>query len=320
MVRRGPKSWATVEEEAFLKALLPEYRKCWHQKAYGNFWIDTLHAIFSQWPEHMHLHRNPNLGIPAEGDLTPHQREIVGQAIVMHKQVIKHWFRWRMNMARLARSGNSRGVLNIDDTLGGGERATADAAIIMEGISSREDDAICTEVKEKHTEMLTKWKHDCELAKVGSVEEIDDDAKMQAFNELGSHLDQVFCHLSYKTGGLKFTCIAGGRDPSTGEVVVVDFHLGETDTGVELSAFYPRFLDVQVAYADFAKDAVAHNDKMQSLMSEEASAMALAVSKDGDDLEWTCGDNNGNMHDDEDVLGHTTDLYHIPQAEVSMSS
>ncbi|KAG1829022.1 hypothetical protein DFJ58DRAFT_848853 [Suillus subalutaceus] len=54
---------------------------------------------------------------------------------------------------------------------------------------------------------------------------------------------------------------------------------------------------------------------MQSLVSEEASATALAVSKDGDDLEWTCEDDNGNMHDDEDVLGHTTDLYHIPQAE-----
>jgi hypothetical protein len=44
----------------------------------------------------------------------------------------------------------------------------------------------------------------------------------RAFNELGSHLDQIFRHLSYKTGGLKFTCIAGGRDPNTGEIVVVE--------------------------------------------------------------------------------------------------
>jgi hypothetical protein len=87
MVRRGPKSWATVEEEVFLKALLPEYRKCRHQKAYANFWIDTLRAFFNKWPERMRLHCDPNSGIPAEGDLTPHQREIVGQAIIKRKQV-----------------------------------------------------------------------------------------------------------------------------------------------------------------------------------------------------------------------------------------
>jgi hypothetical protein len=34
------------------------------------------------------------------------------------------------------------------------------------------------------------------------------------------------------------------------------FHLGETDTGAEFSACYPEFSDVQVAYADFVKDAV----------------------------------------------------------------
>jgi hypothetical protein len=87
MVRRGPKSWATVEEEAFLKALLPEYRKCRHKKAYADFWIDTLRAFFLQWPERTRLHHDPNSGIPAEGDLTPHQREIVGQAIIKRKQV-----------------------------------------------------------------------------------------------------------------------------------------------------------------------------------------------------------------------------------------
>ncbi|KAG1727452.1 uncharacterized protein EDB91DRAFT_1086394 [Suillus paluster] len=340
MVHRGPKSWATVEEEAFLKALLPEYRKCRYQKAYANFWINTLRAFFNKWPECMRLHCDPNSGIPAEEDLTPHQREIVGQAITKHKQVIKRWFSWQVNMARLARSCNSRGVLNLDDTLGGGAsglggsrapqevevysqyhynahvKATADTVITAEGISSRgvklskwkevtriiyatEDDGIHTKVKEKHAEILTKWKHDHELAKAG------------AFNELGSHLDQIFHHLSYKTGGLKFTCIAGGRDPRTGEVVVVNFHLGETGTGAEFSACYPGFSDVQVAYADFVKDAVAHDDKMQLLMSD-SELEALTVSKDADDLEWNFEDNNGNIHNDED--GHTSDLTdHIPQ-------
>jgi hypothetical protein len=44
----------------------------------------------------------------------------------------------------------------------------------------------------------------------------------RAFNELGPHLDRVFRYLSHKTGGLKFSCIAGGRNPSTGEIVVIE--------------------------------------------------------------------------------------------------
>jgi hypothetical protein len=56
---------------------------------------------------------------------------------------------------------------------------------------------------------------------------------------------------------------------------------------------------------------------MKSLVSEEALA-APAVSKDVDDLEWSCEDDNGNIHDDEDMPGHTTDLYNVPE-EVSTS-
>lgn len=75
-------------------------------------------------------------------------------------------------------------------------KATADTAIEAGGISSRgeklskqkevtrimyatEDDAIRTEVKQKHTEMLAKWKNDRELFKSGFVMEVDNDAKIQ---------------------------------------------------------------------------------------------------------------------------------------------
>lgn len=104
---------------------------------------------------------------------------------------------------------------------------------------AKEGDEIRTEVKQKHEEVLARWKHNCELAKAGLVEEVDNDTKIQyallardslfcsdgshrAFDELGSHLDCIFRHLSHKTGGLKFTCIAGGHNPSTGEVIVVE--------------------------------------------------------------------------------------------------
>ncbi|KAG0691802.1 hypothetical protein DFH29DRAFT_883705, partial [Suillus ampliporus] len=115
-----------------------------------------------------------------------------------------------------------------------------------------------------------------ELVKSGFVMEVDNDAKIWAFNELGSHLDHVFRHLSHKTGGLKFTCIAGGRNPSTGEVMVVDFHLGETDTGAEFSSCYSGFSDIQVAYADFMKEAVGR------WRAKEALSQALTTYEDED--------------------------------------
>ncbi|KAG0698804.1 hypothetical protein DFH29DRAFT_877738 [Suillus ampliporus] len=274
MVRRGPKSWTTIEEDVFLRALLPEYNSCRHRKLYGNFWIDTFHQFFNLWPESTRLHQNIDSGIPAEGDLTPDQKKIVGLAIIKRKEIIKRWFRWQMSTACLARSGNSRSVLNLDDTFGGG------------GVSS--------------------WKlnNDVKIRSNGSH---------RAFNELGSHLDHVFRHLSHKMGGLKFTCIAGGRNPSTGEVVVVDFHLGETDTGAEFSSCYSGFSDVQVAYADFVKEAVAHDDKMRSLASEEALAQALTVSKDVDKQIYEDEDMNiGDEQTYEDEDGNIGDDY-IPQ-------
>lgn len=75
-------------------------------------------------------------------------------------------------------------------------KAAADTAIEAGGISSRgeklskrkevtrimyatEDDAIRTEVKQKHTEVLAKWKYDREQVKAGFVVEVDNDAKIQ---------------------------------------------------------------------------------------------------------------------------------------------
>ncbi|KAG2034041.1 hypothetical protein BDR03DRAFT_1013774 [Suillus americanus] len=334
MVRRGPKSWTTIEEEVFLREQLPEYNRCRHRKLYGNFWIDTFRQFFKIWPKSTCLHQNID---PAEGDLTPDQKQIVGLAIIKCKEVIKHWFRWQMSTACLTCSGNSCSVLNLNDTFGGGGglegcrapqevevysqyhyntcvKATADTAIEAGGISSRgaklskrkevtrimyatEDDAIHTKVKQKHTEILTKWKNDRELFKSGFIMEVDNDAKIQAFNKLGSHLDHVFHHLSHKTGGLKFTCIAGGCNPSTGEVVVVDFHLGDTDTGAEFSSCYAGFSDIQVAYADFMKEAVAHDDKMQLLANKEGLTQALTVSEDVD--KQTFEDEDMNIGDEQ---------------------
>ncbi|KAG2135760.1 hypothetical protein DEU56DRAFT_913144 [Suillus clintonianus] len=308
--RRGPKPWASNEQEAFLLARLPDYIKCQPSKRYRDFLVDTGLAFLAKWPERAYLSRN---GIPAEGPLTPDQFKIVQTAIKARKTAIVRWYRWQTNTARLARSGNSNVELKLGVTLNGGDelkgtrapqevevyshchyesrvKVAANTAIAAAGgTSSRgeklckrkevtrikyasEDEVIRAEVKEKHREALAKWKHDRELARAGFVEEVSDDAKIQAFNELGPHLDRIFRHLSYKTGGLKFTCIAGGRNPATGEIVVVDFHLGETDTGGEFATCYPGFSDVQAAYANFLKEAISHDDNMLALVNADVSA------------------------------------------------
>ncbi|KAG1799613.1 hypothetical protein EV424DRAFT_1352281 [Suillus variegatus] len=172
-------------------------------------------------------------------------------------------------------------------------KAAADSAITTGGISSRgnklakrkevthimyakEGDEIRTEVKQKHEEVLARWKHNCELAKAGLVEEVDNDTK-------------------------------------------IHFHLGETDTGADFSASCSGFLNVQVAYADFVKKAVAHDDNMQSLVNEKASAQALVASKDTNKCEDSNHDGNifddedRNVWDDEDRQDATIGLYNIPQ-------
>ncbi|KAG1852203.1 hypothetical protein F4604DRAFT_1686692 [Suillus subluteus] len=223
MGRCGPKSWATIKQTEFLFSKLGQYIDC--QKA--------------QWPEH----ECTGNSIPLEGDLT----------VVETKALTKAKKKCKLH--------------GLEDDQNMGE---ADVAIKAEGISTHgkklarrkdltcakyaaEDDSIRAEVQGKHQEALMNWKEKCELAKAGFIQDVEQEEKIRAFNELGAHLDHIFCHLSHKTGGLKFTCIAGGRNPATGDIVVLDYHLGETETGDEFSAEYAGFSEVQAAYANFVK-------------------------------------------------------------------
>ncbi|KAG1775312.1 hypothetical protein EV702DRAFT_1199620, partial [Suillus placidus] len=94
-----------------------------------------------------------------------------------------------------------------------------------------------------------------------------------------------------------FTCIAGGRDPTTGDIVVLDYHLGETDIGSEFSAQYTGFGEVQTAYADFVKLALAHDDNMQ----------ALADAGDADEVVNNNSDGEPNESDELFGLGSQAD-------------
>ncbi|KAG2745149.1 hypothetical protein P692DRAFT_20643969, partial [Suillus brevipes Sb2] len=284
------KTWTTPEEEVFLQSQLPAYIACQATKVYHTFWNTMTREFLSRWPERARL-----TDIPQDVELSDEQKSRVAQAILKRQSALKNWFRWRTNVARLARSGGS-GVLRLDTTLAGGDemrgtrapqevevysqmhyedrvKAEADALIASETVTSRGDkllmrrivtrdkyakepEEIKAEVRRRHQVALKKWRQSRELNKAGIVEEVDDETKTKAFLELAGHLDCVFRHLSHKTGGLKFTCIAGGRNPITGEAVVLDFHIGDTAEGVDFSAHYPKFTDVRAAYATFVNEAL----------------------------------------------------------------
>jgi hypothetical protein len=134
-------------------------------------------------------------------------------------KAIKRWYRWRTNVARLARSSRSKGVLRLDTTLAGRDelrgtrapqevemysqmfyedrvKADADAAIVAEAITSRGDkllmrkiitrenyakepEEIKTEVRRRYKEASDKWKQTRELNRAGFTEEVDKETKIK---------------------------------------------------------------------------------------------------------------------------------------------
>ncbi|KAG2140759.1 hypothetical protein BD769DRAFT_1662660 [Suillus cothurnatus] len=147
--------------------------------------------------------------------------------------------------------------------------------------------------------------------KAGFVEEVDEETKKKAFSELGRHLDHIFQHLSHKTGALKFTCIAGRQNPITGEVVVLDFHLGDTEEGADFSAHYPRFSEVQAAYATFLQEALSHDDNVQALERDNEHDHCSGVDNaKGRNVE-SSEDESENVESGEDELEN--DTYNVPE-------
>ncbi|KAG1720606.1 uncharacterized protein EDB91DRAFT_1256903 [Suillus paluster] len=317
MGRRGPKSWASTEQTEFLLSRLSQFIECRQTKVYKPFLTNTWNTFEAQWPECNCAYNN----IPVEGDLTTVEIKALTKVKSKRKLMIQTWYRWQTNAACLARSGRLKGALDLSKTLSGGDevlgrapqevevyshifynervKGEADAAIKAEGINTRgkklarqkdltcvkyatEDDDIRAEVQEKHQEALTNWKEKRELARASFVQEVEQEEKIKAFNELGAHLNHIFRHLSYKTGGFKFTCIAGGRNPTTGDIVVLDYHLGETDVGSEFSVQYTGFGEVQTAYTDFVKLALAHDDNMQALADAGNADEVVNNNSDGE--------------------------------------
>lgn len=115
MPHQGPKTWTTPEEEAFLQSQLPAYIACQATKIYHNFWNTMTCEFLNRWPERACL-----TDIPQDVELNDIQKSRVAQAILKRQsvsciipsrntyliekiEVLKNWFWWHTNVARLAR-------------------------------------------------------------------------------------------------------------------------------------------------------------------------------------------------------------------------
>ncbi|KAG1849805.1 hypothetical protein C8R48DRAFT_778399 [Suillus tomentosus] len=211
----APKKWATLEQEAVLESLLAEYRICTTSKNYTQFWPKINRKFFAEWPVYKEFFPN----VEDEDQLTEEQLEVIRKPLEQQKFQIKCWYRWQTNPMCLARSGGSRGVLSIEETLAGGTHArvprapkevevysqmyyadnvkhSADEAIAKGNITSHgsklrvrreitaekyegESSTVKDKVKKKHKKLCKKFRKAHRLAKAKVKEDVDDKTKLR---------------------------------------------------------------------------------------------------------------------------------------------
>ncbi|KAG1834967.1 hypothetical protein DFJ58DRAFT_847497 [Suillus subalutaceus] len=329
----APPTWATAEQEAVLMSMLAEYRTYMPSKNYTQFWPKINQKFFAQWPVHKAYYPD----VDDEDELTKEQKEVYKTPLKTRKKQITSWYRWQTNPACLTRSGGSRGVLDIKQTLAGGTsmkgprapkevevysqmyyadhvKQSADDAIADSGITScgsklrmcreitaEKYDAESIDVKEKvkkeHRKLQKKFKKAQKAAE--AREEVDDDTKIKAIHELPVMLDRIFRHLSHMTGGWKFSVLMGGRDPEAGgNMQFFDYHLGECAAGDQFAESYVMYSEILKVFASFVDSTIKYED-------------SLPATNCNHDRDVECSDNNSagegsDTEADEDRTGEST--------------
>ncbi|KAG1866779.1 hypothetical protein F4604DRAFT_1682839 [Suillus subluteus] len=186
------------------------------------------------------------------------------------------------------------------------DNAIADSGITSHGsklhmhqeITAEKYEAESIDVKEKvkkeHQKLQKKFKKARKATE--AREEVDNDTKIKAIHELLVMLDHIFRHLSYMTGGWKFSVLMGGRDPEAGgNMRFFDYHLGECTAG-------GQFADSYVMYSEVLK---------ALRVSWTAPSDSLPATNCNHDRDVECNDDNSagegsDTEADEDCTGEST--------------
>ncbi|KAG2038606.1 hypothetical protein BDR03DRAFT_1009596 [Suillus americanus] len=310
--------------------------------------------FFEKWPERRALFGD----LPTDYVLMPDQVKDLAKVVESCEQQLVTWYHWRKNPARLGHTIGVKGALKFDTVLASGVelkgtcalqkmdiysykyygekvKDTADAKIRVQKVTdcgpklNKRHEVThhmyseeCKEVKNKVERSYQKAKAKHAKARLcqksGKMPKIDNTTRIKAIYELGPMLDRILKYLAYAMGGWKFTILMGGNDPSTGEVSVFNYHVGELESGAQFDQTYANFDAVQAAFLTFIKDALAFESTLpQNSDNEEAEDSSDL--HDGSDEEWAA------MKDLDDLLPNsahqinTAGMYQMtPQSESSI--
>ncbi|KAG1881239.1 hypothetical protein F4604DRAFT_1922245 [Suillus subluteus] len=362
-----PRKWTSKEQEEFLTSMLGEFRMRAAEKKYEEFWKKVNKLFFEKWPERRACFGD----LPADHVLTPDQVKDLASAVESREEQLATWYRWRKNPARLGRTSGVKGALKFDAVLAGGVelkgtrapqkmdiysykyygekvKDTADAEIRAQNVTDRgpklnkrrevtrrlyseECEDVKNKVERRYQKAKAKYAKARLRQKSGKMPRNDDATKIKAIRELGPMLDRILKYLAHATGGWKFTILMGGKDPSTGEVSVFNYHIGELESGAQFDQTYANFDAVQGAFLAFVKDALAFESTLPQDSDAEEAEDSSSDSHDGSDEEWatTSGSEHGGCHVEEEDLDdllpnsahriNTAGMYRMtPQSESSI--
>ncbi|KIK32038.1 hypothetical protein CY34DRAFT_111139 [Suillus luteus UH-Slu-Lm8-n1] len=275
---------------------------------------------------------------PAEHIYTAEEERAIASGLDTRRVQLATWFRWQINPARLRRSTGARGVLKFDAVLAGGVdlkgtrapqkldvysnmyyekkvKGVADDAIQNEHITNRgpklnkrremtrrmysdESEDVKAKIDKKYQKLKARYVKQRQRLKSGKPTKVDDMSKIKAIRELGPMLDRILKYLGHATGGWKFTVLMGGHDPSTGEVSMFNYHVGELESGAQFDQVCPNFDAVQNSFLEFVKDVIAfeatlpqeaESDEGESPVESDSESLDLDhvwEKRNFDDLYW----------------------------------
>ncbi|KAG2339654.1 hypothetical protein BDR05DRAFT_950989 [Suillus weaverae] len=159
---------------------------------------------------------------------------------------------------------------------------------IMHCMYSDESEVIKAKINKKYEAIKARYTKQCECLKSGKPPKIDNMSKIKAIHKLGPMLDRVLKYLGHMTGGWKFSVLMGGHDPSTGEMSVFNYHMGEVESGAQFHQAYDKFDIVQSTFLDLSKSllmCLTFKLAFESTLTRESDDGLLLLDP-GSDEEW----------------------------------
>ncbi|KAG2083829.1 uncharacterized protein F5147DRAFT_782763 [Suillus discolor] len=332
------KKWTTPEQEEYLLSFMSKFRESATDKNFDEFFTSIWALWFEKWLEEQVVFKD----MPADHVLTPDETKALAKAVEVRQQQLVTW-----------------GVLKFDAILGGGVelkgtrapqkidiyshkfyeakvKHTADAAIATENITSRgpklnkrreitrhmyseESESVKADIDRKYQKAKARFRKKRQNLKSGKTPKIDDKTKVKAIRELGPMLDRILKYLAHITGGWKFTILMGGRDPTTGEASVFNYHIGELQSGAQSNHAYKDFDAMQAAFLAFVPNALVFESTLPHESASDEDEESLSDLDSNKANEWEKSAGEGSMSRVEDLLVpglNTSDLYRMtPQAD-----